>query len=299
LRNRARLYAVIVSICLHVLLFLLWAGAARLNLIATTPDPGRAVRTDPLVFEIEPPREVVETPEDAPAVDAPEEADYLSDRNARARNAEPAPDREAGAPFSRGDFDIPELPQAWGAEAPPEAGAPGIECGRAVEDAEEVRAREGDGPANAHSEPVFPRELLDPEMASVPRPGNLSPRAEYDNRLSTAADAGGLSFNTYDWDFAPYMIGLKRKIERNVIPPLAFSSLGMIEGESVVRFRIDRGGRLRSLEVLGYTGHRSLVVTSRRAVESSAPFALLPPDFPEQYLEVTARFSYHVGPGAP
>ncbi|MCK7513172.1 MAG: TonB C-terminal domain-containing protein [Desulfobacterales bacterium] len=106
--------------------------------------------------------------------------------------------------------------------------------------------------------------------------------------------SGGLSFNTYDWDFAPYMLALKERISRNIFPPLAFSQLGMIDGDTMLRFKIYPDGRLADLELLGYTGHRTLMETSRFAVTTSAPFPTLPADFPKSYLEVTAKFSYFV-----
>jgi outer membrane biosynthesis protein TonB len=109
-----------------------------------------------------------------------------------------------------------------------------------------------------------------------------------------AAESGGLSFNTYDWDFAPYMLALKERISRNIFPPLAFSQWGMIDGDTMLRFKIYPDGRLADLELLGYRGHHTLMETSRFAVTTSAPFPGLPADFPKSYLEVTAKFSYFV-----
>ncbi len=97
-----------------------------------------------------------------------------------------------------------------------------------------------------------------------------------------AAENGGLSFNTYDWDFAPYMLALKERIGRNIFPPLAFSKLGMIDGDTMLRFKIYPDGRLGDLELLGYTGHHSLMETSRFAVTASAPF----PDLPARFSQV-------------
>jgi outer membrane biosynthesis protein TonB len=121
------------------------------------------------------------------------------------------------------------------------------------------------------------------------------PTVEHDNQESRALDSGGLSFNTYNWNFAPYMLELKRRIQRNIHPPAAFMYLGLISGETLVRFKIYPNGQMQDFQVLDYRGHKSLMITSVNAVEVSAPFPLLPPDFPEPYLEVTGKFIYFVG----
>jgi TonB family protein len=115
----------------------------------------------------------------------------------------------------------------------------------------------------------------------------------YQQTVSSAANQGGISFNTYDWDFAPYLIRLKKRIERNIYPPPAFTHLG-IGGSNIIRFRISRDGTVTGPEVLGSEGEKALIETSKRAVEVSAPFWPLPEDFPRDYLEVTAKFFYVV-----
>ncbi len=121
---------------------------------------------------------------------------------------------------------------------------------------------------------------------------NATPRTRYDNQESRAPDMGGLSFNTYDWNFAPYMLDLKRKVERNIFPPPAFTRMGLISGESTIKFRIYPDGTMKALELIEYEGHKTLMETSYSAIKVSAPFNKLPADFPEQFLEVTAKFTY-------
>jgi hypothetical protein len=103
---------------------------------------------------------------------------------------------------------------------------------------------------------------------------------------------GDLQFSTYDWNFAPYMFRLKERIEARMFPPAAFSLYGLIDGENVVRFRIGRDGKLLGMEVLGFHGSKVLIETSTHALELSDPFPALPPDFPEENLEVTGTFRY-------
>ena len=282
---------VLLSILLHILFFSLWESSFKLALSRPTPVPAKA-QNPPLVFDLqqpERPREVIATPADAPTTPRPQKADFLSDKNALARNQEPAPERPASDdPFSRGDFlshDLPpQKPERETSPVKPETNPAQVEKNR-----ETVK-----------------NDLSADENAALSRPRE-SEAAQANNRLRldlpgvmhrqldtrTAAE-GGLSFNTYNWDFAPYMLALKERIGRNIFPPLAFSKLGAIDGDTLLRFKIYPDGRLDDLELLGYTGHRTLMETSRFAVTASAPFPDLPADFPKSYLEVTAKFSYFI-----
>jgi outer membrane biosynthesis protein TonB len=120
-------------------------------------------------------------------------------------------------------------------------------------------------------------------------------KPEYNQELSDALEKGGMKFNTYAWDFAPYMLGLKHKVEDHINPPFAFSRLGAIDGNTLVRFKIMQDGTLHDMEILGSDAHYSLDITSTNAIQFAAPFKPLPLNFPEPYLEVTALFSYIIG----
>ena len=116
----------------------------------------------------------------------------------------------------------------------------------------------------------------------------------HDQRRTRAEDQGGLSFNTYAWEWAPYMLMLKERIQRNIFPPIAFTRLGAISGASLLRFRIYPDGHMERLAILDYQGDKSLADTSYNAVSISAPFPPLPENFPESYLEVTGKFIYFI-----
>ena len=110
---------------------------------------------------------------------------------------------------------------------------------------------------------------------------------------SNAPDRGAISFNTYDWNYAPYLLKLKHRIQKYIYPPAIFTQLGL-GGQNIISFRIYPNGILEQVRVLDYSGEQSLVVTSKNAVTYAAPFPPLPDDFPEKYLEVTARFDYNI-----
>ena len=114
----------------------------------------------------------------------------------------------------------------------------------------------------------------------------------FDQQLSNAKQKGGISFNTYEWEFAPYMLKLKEKVEGHLNPPYAFTHMGMINGNTLLRFKIYPDGSLKDLCIVGSDAHISLDQTSENAIKFSVPFAPLPKNFPEPFLEVTALFSY-------
>jgi hypothetical protein len=257
------------------------------------PPPAEA---EPIVFDLQQPklpREVIETPDDAKVVEQQTNANFLSDKNALARNPETDPNLDIGEPFARGIYDSHDLPATQGVQGQqqqlPETG--------------ETAKTEGAAEKEPDSKPT--ENLVETDVSAIYREYERKrqermkqgiqerlPTVIHDSRESRAPDMGGLSFNTYNWDFAPYLLALKSRIRRNIFPPAAFTHLGIISGETLLRFKIYPDGQLRDLEILGYTGHKSLMLTSSNAIEASVPFPELPSDFPEPYLEVTGRFTY-------
>lgn len=292
MKNRTKY--IVASIVLHLLLFVLLVGIMRLDLFADESDLADRLNTDPLVFELQDtskPWEVVETPDDA-KVDEVQDAELLSDKNARAQNIETQRQLELGEAFSKGDFEFRELPTN-----PAPLGSPG-------QLAQETNRQSEQGP-NANEEatdsddyyvvdnsPKFSREFL--TRQNTPRPGanHTSPKIHFDNQKSYVLETGSFSFSTYDWEYAPYMLALKKIVEGNIFPPAAYYRMGIIEGVTKIRFRIHPDGKMTHLQLLDYRGHETLKETSVRALEVSAPFPALPDHFPDEYLQVTGTFLY-------
>jgi len=118
------------------------------------------------------------------------------------------------------------------------------------------------------------------------------PEPSYRELQSSVERNGGISFNTYAWEWAPYLLKLKDLIQKNIFPPASFTRLGF-GGSHLIRFRIARDGRLTGPHILGSDGDRVLTETSSKAITLSAPFPPLPDDFPESFLEVTVLFQYY------
>jgi len=106
-----------------------------------------------------------------------------------------------------------------------------------------------------------------------------------------AVITGNYSLNTYEWEFAPWMHRFEQDLRRNWFAPYAYA-LGVIDGRTVVKFTVERDGRLSGTEVVHSEGHESLHQASLAALKASAPYAPLPKNFPEENLVITLTLLY-------
>ncbi len=121
-------------------------------------------------------------------------------------------------------------------------------------------------------------------------------RPDFGDDGSASMTIGNITLNTTAWDFAPYLLDLKRRIRQKWSPPVAFAQLGAIHGYTWVSFRIYPNGRMTDLSVVETEGHDSLHRSSENAIRGAAPFRPLPDHFPEDFLEITFGF-YYLLPG--
>lgn len=103
---------------------------------------------------------------------------------------------------------------------------------------------------------------------------------------------GDYSLNTYEWNYAPWMKTFMSQLQRHWKAPYAYSYLGMIHGQTILKVVVATDGRLRSLEILDTEGHQSLHEASEAAMRAFAPYAPLPEGFPEEELVMTWRLIY-------
>lgn len=102
---------------------------------------------------------------------------------------------------------------------------------------------------------------------------------------------GGYRLNTIAWDYAPWMQRFGQDLRRNWTAPYAYR-IGVIDGNTKLRVVVERDGTLSALEVLEEIGHASLRQASESALRAAAPFAPLPPGFPEENLEIILTLYY-------
>ncbi len=275
MRDRRTRTPFIVSILVHVLLLLAWTATDLLLNRAHRRAPIEA-KDDGFVFEL------IETPDFLPEEKPDAPTNLVSDRSTRAADENPMTTQELHIPYSPGEFMFKTYD-----EPAAQASGPG---GEQRPGEERPEGEIGDLAALDMGD-LASIDLL--KNADSDRHYRIPARSvDFRNLVSSLTRQGGVSFNTYEWDFAPYMLAMKRKVEKNLHPPYAFTHMGMVSGTTILSFTVLRDGTVRGLVILGSDAHFSLDRTSVRAIELSMPFLPLPRDFPEDVLEVTAQFSY-------
>ncbi len=246
-----------ISILLHAIIFLL--AQLDKDFFIPKPDDKPSETEKRLVFEL-----IESSEEEIPTT----ETNLLSDKNSTAKDDNYKKSVE-DLPSQKGDLAIKSLTKQFQ---------------KSLNKKEENKPK---AKAEKSNEPNFFEDFQARKSQSTKQE-----ELTFNQILNSAKENGGISFNTYEWEFAPYMLELKRKVQKNIHPPYAFTHLGLIDGNTLVRFKIYPDGSLQDLKIIGSDAHQSLDVTSENAIKFSAPFAPLPKNFPEPYLEVTALFAY-------
>lgn len=268
-----------VAFILHLLFFLFYGSF--LQFLALIP-ASKMERLDlpPMIFEF------IEVSEKSPAENLPKETQLLSDRNLIGRDFNEVKLQPSYLPYSEGLVEFKENFETRFSEKKRKNTLRGISkewmmSSLKSESQDQLRAMLSETQVQTRhqlEEAVYGKEAI----------------LKMNNQKSNALDRGNFQLSTYAWDFAPYMSYLNRKIYRQagaVLPP-AFKDYGLIEGETIIRFKIQRDGMLNDLEVLNYAGSVLLRDASLLAVQQSAPFKPLPSHFPDPYLELYWTFVY-------
>ena len=271
MKGNKRSAFIAISIAVHILLLLLIS--INKDLIVSSQPEKEIYQDDRLVFEL------IETPDvEDQLPDA--DSDLVSDKNTKASDLNESNLSDNELPFQIGDTTLKSFNE----------NLPNVQEQEQLSRPNKESVSDILAEIQENKTSFFEDYQARQEMQQFARE-----KPEYNQELSDALEKGGIKFNTYAWDFAPYMLRLKRKVESHINPPFAFTRLGAIDGNTLIRFKIMQDGSLQDLEVVGSDAHYTLDDTSTRAITYSAPFIPLPKNFPEPYLEVTALFSYLIG----
>jgi len=302
-KNNSRLLMVtiLISLLIHLLIFLIIA-VPWTTIFPTLQLFQTAEAKIPPEIEKRMEFELVDTPDDADLMEAPKETKFVSDKNAKARDEYAKNDLPEGDAFADGQFDVSEYQKGDDLKTievpPPQPASPEIIKNKEKQDTEPELSNESRPQTERRSSSMEedPRKrnflnLFDQAADRRPVKKNAPLRQQTE---SSARNIGGFTLNTYAWDWAPYLLEMKNKIDQNLFPPAAFTRLGIISGDSIIRFRVYPDGHVDNITVLSTNGHQSLMETSQNAIKGSDPFRPLPSDFPrdKKYLEVTAHFQY-------
>ena len=313
--------AVLLSVLLHALF-------ALLVIVAPAPER-RALDTDELPPDLlglnklwavppqNPPIPVHFYPAPGPRTPEPGPRPRPSDVDRKAGGGDPrlpkadTPKSVAGpgirdlAPGRRGPGRGPGEDARAAAEAARRAAAAAADRGTGGVPRETAADAKGDGerkgltglPSRALREITVP-EASSPAAGGSP-PGGGAPGGGGDEGAGWESeggfvDSGPLSFDTKGYDWGPYAAEMIRKIKRNWdVPKLAHYGL---KGRLVVRFHLQRDGRVEGLRLLVSSGVPPYDNASMQAIRSSSPFRPLPADFPNPREGVTITFLYNVRP---
>lgn len=295
-KQKSQRIALAVSVLIHLLFLAIYRPLAQVRIFPKQNIDESAEEIPPMVFEL------VETPDDA-IQEKPESANLLSDKNAIGRDQYQDADRPMGEAYSEGQTQYRIFA---GQTEPAGMFQPQAQEQRATDQQETSQDQEQITTGDASTVLVrernqkvthkkFDRNLL--AQQSVGRSAtkrNFTDDVNYDQRKFSADALGGVSLSTYAWDFAPYIFHMKKKIKENIYPPPAFMQMGVISGETVIKFKVWPDGNTTDITLVNYKGHKSLMETSMIAVKNATPFRPLPNNFPEEYLELTWTFIYSI-----
>jgi TonB family protein len=92
-----------------------------------------------------------------------------------------------------------------------------------------------------------------------------------------------------------YLLSVRKRIERLWhYPPRALAEKQ--EGNAVIHFTIDAAGALTACRVTDTSGSPLLDESALIVVRTAAPYSPFPGNFPIARLNITATFSYQIGP---
>ncbi|RMH85661.1 MAG: hypothetical protein D6681_16160 [Calditrichaeota bacterium] len=301
-RGRERyiyIWAFIISILFHLMLLFLFALLKIFSF--TVPAYARNSEPAPIVLEFEQPPAPKEFPareetpsEPQPLPDparlfevvenpnadeqTPDETAFLSTQ--ASRSAAPQVTSPDNSPLPK---DAPQQPMSKFAAGQEQSQA---QPDQPVQDPQ----LEGTATIFAANQPEFSREALTGEKK---HPGQAGPERSQEGENAAplsqeefdADMIGEVRMSTYAWEWAPWWLAFERKLRHYWYVPTAWQ-LGLIDGYTYVKIRVSREGELMKYEVLKHVGHPSLQESSINALEGVFPFKALPPDFPDEYLEL-------------
>ncbi len=136
-----------------------------------------------------------------------------------------------------------------------------------------------------------------PSILKPGRQGQVGDRGfDFQHRATSTvagnvAVTGAFSLSSYEWNYAPWMHRFEKDLRRHWMAPYAYM-IGVISGMTKIRIVVARSGQLTSLEVLEGEGHESLHKASEAALQAFAPYAPLPPGYPDENLVITYSLYY-------
>ena len=303
-RVRHLLLFILGSAIAHALIFLLLAKYETSKPVAEKEE------SKPIEFVVVPPEE-----------ESPEPPTETNNRAAENSVAEPNVQPEPTAPNTEIASEPATTPPPPSAPAPKPVPAPSPEVAAQPEPAPEPEPAADDlisgsdasvnAPEPEEKETTATQENVATRLPPEPGPSSSSEGSAADllggNYQKTLADGGGEAFFSpealtheavlnpsqlnalRDVDLSAYFAEIKRRVKRNWNP-----SYSSEEHTTYLTFNIQKNGQITNLQVSKSSGSQKLDRESLEAVQNSAPFDPLPPDFPLEALEIEFSFNIYL-----
>ncbi len=278
-------YALAVSLFIH-LIFLFFYYKSNEWIIFRSNQFSSSDRKTKMEFEI------IETPDNIKSQKPLKKTFLLSDKDSRVSDIFSKGIKDGNLPYSKGDIEDKSVANSYMKLQKRENSGANKQLNYREKQNITKRQMGQNSTSEVSSISEFTKELLT-QNRIYPSKANVSRQSKYNHTETRTQNRGGITFNTYKWDFAPYLLYLKEIIQNNIYPPTSFTRLGF-SGQNIIRFKIYPDGKFESPTVLDFKGSEALIETSIKAIEMSAPFESLPDDFPEDFLVVTAKFLYYL-----
>ncbi len=149
-------------------------------------------------------------------------------------------------------------------------------------------------PAKAPTPTVEPgAQVVPPKAVKGAGFGDSAAAAENPNRglgfggLSTGGGAGtGGYLDVQNFCCPDYLATMLQIVQKN------WNAQQQVAGEALIKFRIQRDGRVTDIELERSSGYTALDITAQRALFMTQRLPALPAAFPESQLTVHLRFQY-------
>lgn len=330
--NRRMLAAVAGSLLFHVVALGVGGLVDRRYGLGPAEVPAPPLVLNLQASEEQPSRRLVETA--VPAREPVGETDLISDKNSRAQDPQEAVDGKVNAPLADEPSDSFELAGGAAEPAPPVPARPAEQPKPEKKPAEkkseekpvrprrEEKPRQEPRPAPAMAaEPDKPVAIakaetgppaVDPEpapdepgdaerqqTAQAPEPGllpTLNPgkfRGSLDGGIK---GKGFVGFEAMQDQLAPYMLEVRRRVERNWHMAMSLTYTGTIRTKAVVDCVIAPDGKLVKVEIVSPGNTPTYAPLCKESIEKSAPFPPFPFKVPDIYrnknLEIRWTFNF-------
>ncbi len=149
------------------------------------------------------------------------------------------------------------------------------------------------GTPSAQSAGSEGREQVIPRKLKLPTMKDLERYAEVDKEIERKRDPNAVTLDTTDFRYWSYLQGLKNRIEYIWKYPEEARREG-IEGELLMKFTIEKSGKVTDVKVLRSSGYPMLDDAAKKALYDASPVNPLPDNWKKNSFTITGNFVYRL-----